>query len=247
MWNSTRTPLLTVLFIFLGLLLYTKIVGPIPFSVNSITTTKSNLFTVQGTGNATAIPDTALLNLGISKAAPTVQQAQEQVNSVINQITQDMQKMGIQNKNIKTTNYSVSPNYGENQTINGYAINATVEVKIQPVDKANQAIDSATKDGATNVGDVQFILNDDKQKQLEDQARKEAIDAAKEKANSIAQASGIRLGRLADVQENGIGGPQPLPMAMQAAKGVSVDSAPTQINPGENKITSNVTLSYETF
>jgi uncharacterized protein YggE len=247
MWKSARTPLLTVLFIFLGLILYTKILGPIPFSVNSVTTTKTDLFTVQGTGDATAIPDTALLNLGVSKTASTVQQAQDQVNTVINQLTQDMQKLGVQSKDIKTTNYSVNPNYGDNQTINGYAINATVEVKVQPVDKANEAIDAATKDGATDVGNIQFVLNDDKQKQLEDQARKEAIDAAKEKANSIAQASGIHLGRLVDVQEDGgNGGVQPLPM-MQAAKVATTDSAPTQLNPGENKITSNVTLSYETY
>lgn len=250
MWKTVQTPLLTVLFIFICLIVYTKVFGPIPFSVNSITTTKTDLFTVTGTGDATAVPDTAMVNMGVNKTASSVQQAQEQVNTVINQLTKDMQTLGVEAKDIKTTNYSVSPNYdytSGSQQINGYAVNADVQVQIKSVDKANQAIDIATKDGATNVGNVQFVLNDQKKKDLENQARKEAIDAAKAKAVSISQASGIHLGRLIDVQETNDNA-QPVPMTMQAAGKVgAVDSAPTQLNAGENKITSNVTLSYETF
>lgn len=65
--NAVRTAGIIIVFTFLCLFAYTKLLGPIPFSVNSITTTKSNLFTVQGTGEATAVPDTALLYLGVEK------------------------------------------------------------------------------------------------------------------------------------------------------------------------------------
>lgn len=250
MWKSAKTPLITTACIFLCLFIYTKLFGPIPFSVNSITTTKSNLFTVQGTGDATGVPDTAQLNLGVNKTAPTVQEAQNQVNTVINQITAQMKNLGVKEKDIKTTNYSVNPNYDYNsgtQTINGYAVTAQVQVNLQSVDKANQAIDTATKAGATDVGNVQFVLNEDKKQALEDQARKEAIDKAKAKAQSIAKASGIRLGRLIDVQETPDAGVV-RPMEFQTTAKLATDTAPTtQLNPGENKVTSNITLSYETY
>lgn len=253
MWQSVRTPLLTVLFIFLGLLLFLKLNGPVPFSVNSVSSVKESLFTVQGTGEVTAIPDTALLSLGVNKNASTVQSAQEQVNKVINQITSDMKGLGIEEKNIKTTNYSVNPNYdysGGSQRINGYVVNADIQVKVKPIDKANEAIDLATKAGATNVGNIQFVIDETKQKELEEQARKEAIEAAKAKAQSISKVSGIRLGRLVDVQENGNGYQPPVmynaALKVEDARGTAA-VPPTELNPGENKVTSNVTLSYETF
>lgn len=253
MWQAIRTPLLTVLFIFIGLTLFVKLNGPIPFSVNSISSVKQSSFIVQGTGEATAIPDTALISFGVNKNASTVQSAQDQVNAIINKITADLKSLGVEEKNIKTTNYSVNPNYdytGGSQKINGYVVNADVQVKIKPIDKANEAIDIATRDGATNVGSVQFVLNEEKQKDLEEQARNDAIKEAKEKAQSISKSAGIRLGRLIDVQESG--NPyQPVPMMnslkVEDARSAGQAVPPTELNPGENKITSNVTLSYETF
>lgn len=253
MWQAIRTPLLTVLFIFIGLTLFVKLNGPIPFSVNSISSVKETSFTVQGKGEVTAVPDTALVSFGVSKTASSVDTAKDQVNTIINKITDDLKGLGIDPKNIKTVNYSVNPNYdysNGSQKINGYVVNADVQARIQPIDKANQAIDLATKDGATNVGNVQFVIDEKKRKELEEQARKEAIDAAKEKAQSISKASGIRLGRLVDVQESG-NDFQPVPM-MSALKVEDSRAAgqavpPTELNPGENKVTSNVTLSYETY
>lgn len=255
MWKDARTPLLTVLFIFLGLIAYTKFLGPIPFTVNSVSTVKDSLFTVEGSGEVTAVPDTALLNMGVSKTAPSVEEAQTQVNEVINQITAQMKNLGVEEKNIKTVNYSVNPNYdftAGTQKINGYMVNADVQVRIKPVDKANQAIDAATQAGATNVGNVQFVLDDDKRAELEEQARKEAIEKAKAKAESIARTSGIRLGRLVDVQENSTPGIQP-PMMMRAEMAkdsIAGNAEPvpaTELNPGENKVSTTVSLSYETL
>lgn len=253
MWKEVRTPLLTVLFIFLALIAYTKLLGPIPFTVNSVSTVKDTLFTVQGSGEVTAVPDTALLNMGVSKQAASVEEAQVQVNEIINKITTDLKALGVEEKNIKTVNYSVNPNYdftGGSQRINGYMVNADVQAKIKPVDKANQAIDAATKAGATNVGNVQFVLDDDKRAELEEQARKEAIEKAKAKAESIARTSGIKLGRLVDVQESGTPGIQP-PVAMRAdlkVENAAGDMAqPTELNPGESKVSTTVSLSYETF
>jgi len=240
----------TILFIFIGLLLYTKLFGPIPFYVNNITTTKNSLFTVSGTGEVAIIPDTALLTLGVSKNASSVEDAKNQVNTVINQITQDIKKLGVDVKDIKTTNFNINPNYdyaSAQQTIRGYSVDANIEVKLSPIDKANNAIDVATKDGATQVTGVQFILNDQSQKNAENQARIEAIKNAKDKAASISQAAGIHLGRIVDVQENPDSFPRPLPMMGALKTADSTAAPPTQLNPGENKINTTVSLSYETY
>ncbi len=250
MLKEARTPLITVLFIFLGLLIFTKIFGPIPFSVNSITTNKQNLFTVTGTAEVTAIPDTAMVSLGINKSSPTVESAQEQVNQVINKITLDVKNLGVEEKDIKTTNYTVNPDYDYvdgRQTPRGYTVSANISVTLDSIEKANNAIDIATRDGATQVGGVQLVINDDERKELEKKARKEAIAKAKEKANDIARDAGIKLGRIVDVQESGEGSPPVAYDRMQALIAESKSENPTELSPGENKVISTVSLSYETF
>lgn len=241
-----KNPLLTILFIFLGLFLYTKLVGPIPFSVsvNSIQTTKANLFSVSGTGKATGIPDTAQLSLGVTKTATTVVAAKDQVNSAANKIIEDLKSLGIPEKNIKTTNYSVNPNYDftrGGQNITGYTVIQTLEVK-SSIDTANRVIDVTTTDGANLIGGVNFIFDDKTKKELEDKARNEAVKMAKEKAESLAKATGIRLGKIVDVQESF--GFEPRPVMMQALE--VEKSEDTQLQPGENSININITLFYET-
>lgn len=245
--QSFKIPLLTIFFIFLGLFLYNKLVGPISFSVNSIQTTKANLFSVNGVGKATGIPDTVQLSIGVTKTAPAVSSAHEQTNTAANKIIEDLKKLGIVEKEIKTTNYSVNPNYDYSrggQNIIGYTVTQTLEVNITPIDIANKAIDTATSDGANLVGGVNFIFNEKTKKDLEDKARTEAVKIAKEKAQSLANATGIRLGRIVDVQESGNFEPRPI-FAAQSLEADKVTD--TSLQPGENSITISITLSYETL
>lgn len=241
--------LITVLFIFVCLFGFFKLFGPIPFFVQNVTTTKETLFSVDGKGEVTVIPDTAKVSLGVTKTTLTVQDAQNQVNTIANKITEDIKNLGIKVKDIKTTNYSVNPQYDYRdgkEKITGYSVSTNLEVKLQPIDKANDAIDLATKDGANQVGGIQFIVDDAKQKELEKEARTKAIADAKEKAKSLADAAGIKLGRIVDVKENAQNN-YPYPVMKSMAADTSGGGAQTELNPGENKITSTVTLSYETY
>ena len=247
--KELKTPLFTVLFILIGIFLYIKLAGPIPFSVNSVQTSKSNLFSVTGTGKATDVPDTTLLSFGVTKTAPNVLTAQEQVNTTSNKITNDLKNLGIDEKNIKTTNYSVYPNLDYSngrQNITGYTVSQNLEVKIKPIDKANKAIDITTNDGANMVGGITFILNDEAKKKLENKARLEAIKNAKEKAESLSSLSGIRLGKIIDVQESGGIQPHPIMIESRPIGDVNQEKS-TEINPGESTVSTTITLSYETF
>lgn len=243
-----RISIISILFAFICLFIFFKLFGPIPFFVQNVNTTKESLFTVDGVGEATAIPDTAMISFGVTKTASTVESAKNQVNEIANKITQDLKNLGVDVKDIKSTNYSVNPQYdysGGAQRLTGYIVDTNMQVRLQPIDKANQAIDITTKDGATSVGGVQFIVNKAKEKDLINEARKKAIAQAKEKAQSLAGAAGMRLGRIVDIKENSQNYPSPAPILMSAEK--AGGGQPTQLNPGENKITLTITLSYETF
>jgi uncharacterized protein len=243
-----KTALLTTIAIFFVFFLYIKIAGPVPFSINSITTAKTSLFSVSGTGKATGIPDTAQISIGVTKTALTVADAQNQTNIATNKIIDDLKKLGIAEKDIKTTDYNVSPNYNFGrgvQNITGYTITQTLGVKISPIDIASKAIDAATLDGANLVNGVSFTFNDKTKKDLENKARTEAVKMAKEKAQSLSATTGIRLGKIVDVQESNGFTPRPIMMASKAMEDNSGAGA-TQLSPGENSITIDITLSYET-
>lgn len=247
--GSVKTAFFSVLFIFLFLYIFTKFLGPVPFSVNSVNTTKTDLFTVTGDGEATAVPDTAIADFGVTKSASTVDQAKNEVNTAANQIISGLKSLGIEDKHIKTTNFSISPNYDYStgrDTITGYTVMQNLEVEITPIENANQAIDMASKNGANMVGSIQFTVNDEKKIELENKAREDAVNKAKQKAANISRISGIRLGKLVNVQEGSSAYP-PIMYNAKAADAVGAGESRTELQPGENTVTITVTLSYETF
>lgn len=248
--KELKVPALTIILFFLCLLIYTRIAGPVPFAVNSIQTTKTDTFQVDGEGKATGVPNQATISFGVTKQASIVADAQNQTNTAVQKILDSLNTLGIEAKNIKTTDYSVQPNYnfgGATQTITGYTVTQTVEVKIQPLDKVNQTLDALTASGANIVGQIRFGFDDATQQKLEDEARLDAVNKAKQKAESLAQASGIHLGSIINVVETPDQG-APQPILMNAAKlDAGTAQQPSQVTPGENTISTTITISYQTY
>jgi len=229
--------------------LYFRFVGPIPFSVTQTTVEKVATFDVSAEGKITAIPDTAEINLGIQISKPTVEAAQREANETIDKITSQIKKLGIEEKYLKTTNYSVYPNYDyrAGQRIVGYNVNIILRVKVKDFDKINQVIDIATTSGVNQIGQLNFTIDEEKLEQLKMEARKQAIEKGKNKAKEIASAGGLRLGRIVNISENVV---SPFPQTqymLEKAVGGEEPQPSTQIQPGESEITISVTLSYETL
>lgn len=246
-----QPPVFKILAAFIGFLillaLYFRFIGPIPLSLTSTVTTKTDVFTSTGEGKAVATPDIAKVTLGITVNQVKVSTAQEQANKTINKIQEDIKKLGISEKDIKTTRYDLNPNYdwsGGKQRITGYQITVNLEVKVRDFDKINSVIDTATADGANLIGNLEFLLDDPKLKEVQNKAREEAVKEAKEKAQSLAKAAGIKLGKIINVQENVVSPFEPRPVSLEKTEGAG--ETPTQIVPGEQEIRISVTLTYET-
>lgn len=212
---------------------------------------KTQTFSVQGTGSATGTPDQSNVSFTVNKSAPTAETAQQQANALMNTIISDLQKSGVEKKDIQTSNYNSSPNYADDgTTILNYTVSENVDVTVHDNAKVNKVIDIATKDGAQNVYGPNLTFSDTKQQQLEDQARVNAIDNAKQKAQRLANAAGMHLGNVINVQENQptpIYPIRPEPLLFNAKAAGTAQSAPTQINPGQNTVTATITLTYETY
>lgn len=235
-----------ILVFFLLLFIYTKIVGPIPFSVNSVITSKTDTFNVTGEGTVAVKPDIATLNAGIQAQGSTVKDAQDQINDAINKVAAAVKNLGIEQEDIQTTNYNINPTYdytGGSQRITGYSASTNLSIKVRNIDLVNQVIDRATANGANQIGSISFNV-DDKTK-VENEARQKAVADAKSKAESAAKIAGFKLGRMVNYSENFAGEPRPIPMMAVGSAGSP--KADTAVEPGSSEVKVVVTLSYEIF
>jgi uncharacterized protein YggE len=254
--QNARTVLVPVLIIALGVSLGTlgvvaisRLVGPLPFSVSQTTTQKQSTFDVTGESTITTIPDKAVVSLGIQVNASTVKEVQDQANTVMNSINAELGKLGIEKKDIKTDNYSLYPiyDYSGTQRITGYSVNANLSVSLTDFSKLNQAIDTATQVGANQIGGISFALSDDKLEEVENDARKEAIEDAKKKAEELSGLAGMRLGKIVNVYEQPNYGSYPMMARAEMAIDGKGGGAPTNVEPGSTTYSYTVTLSYETL
>ncbi len=208
-------------------------------------------FSVSGSGTVYAKADIANITVGLrtdvkKTAAEATKESTEKMNAIISSI----KDLGIEEKDIKTTDYSLNPVYnwldGKGQVLQGYQVSQNVGVKVRDLDKIGDVIAKTTEQGANQIGNVSFTIDDEYE--LKNEARELAIEKAKEKAKMMAEQAGMKLGAVKSVYESAdIATPVPmyanakLEMASDQAAGFSAPS----IQTGQNEIRVEVTLVYE--
>ncbi len=235
-----------IVLFFLSLFVYTKFAGPIPFSVSSIVTSKTDSFTVTGEGKAVVVADIAVVSAGIQAQGASVKRVQEELNTKSNAIIANVKKLGVDAKDIQTSNYSIYPTYdyqSDRQRITGYQGNSTLTMKVRDMEKASGVIDAATAGGANQISGISFDVSD--KAKAENEAREKAVAEARKKADTAAKTAGFSLGRVINYSENQGGmPPRPYYAKMDAAMGAP-ERAETPVEPGSSEITVTVSLSYE--
>jgi uncharacterized protein YggE len=129
-------------------------------------------------------------------------------------------------------------------SIVGYTVTQSVSVKMRDFTKVGDIVGGVVTNGANQVGSLTFTLDDPSKAQ--DAARGQAIEKAKAKAESVAQAGGFSLGRLLNIQENG-NNPYPMYKSYSMDSGIAAPTsvpAPS-IQPGSQETKVTVTMTYE--
>ena len=160
-----------------------------------------------------------------------------------------LEELGIEKEKIKTVGYYLNPKYNWDKNHgsyqDGYRLEQTLEVKLDDFEKASEVISQATAVGVNVVGSLSFEVDD--LEAVKAEAREEAIQVAKDKADQIAEVSGLNLGKLMNYYEYsdsfyGKGGG----MAVAESRVFEIDEGmpSVEIEPGEKEVTLNVTLTY---
>lgn len=238
-----------VFLLALGGLLVTAIV--ITALVMPNKTKNDDRFTVAGSGTVYAKADIANIEIGLkTEAKKTAAEATTDSTDKMNSIVKELKKIGIEEKDIKTTNYNLQPVYNwtqdKGQELKGYEVYQNLSVKVRDLNKIGDVIAKTTEKGANQIGNVNFTIDDEFS--LRNQARELAIQKAKEKAQLIAKQTGMKLGEVKGVFESEI---QPSPIMYSNARkemsaGVALDMvAAPEIQTGQNEIKVDVNLVYE--
>lgn len=204
--------------------------------------------TVQGQGEITAKPDVAKITLAVqTDTLPTAEAATSELAKKFQNVLAALKKAGVEDKDVKTTNLSVNPLYdyvnGKQNQI-GFQANESIYVTIRKLDNVSTIVGQATAQGVNQIGGVSFEIDDPDN--LKIQAQEKAIDNAKEKAQQLAKALGVSLGKVKTFSVND--GSQPIPMYAtleKSAGGVGGDVAGPPVAPGENIVQANVSVTYE--
>ncbi len=201
---------------------------------------------VNGKGEAVSIPDIASFSFSVTENAKTVKEAQDKATTKINTALTAVKAGGVAEKDIKTLSYSINPHYDYIQirsVQNGYDVSQTIEVKVRDLAKAGDLFNSIGTAGVQNVNGLSFSIDDiDSVKAI---ARADAIAKAQAQAKKIAKDLGVSLVRIMSFNDSS-NEVYPMYSAMDSGgiMGMKASVAP-QIPTGEQKITSNVSITYE--
>lgn len=220
----------------------------------SIQPTSFRSFSVSGEGKVVSVPDIAQFSFGVvTEGNLDIAKLQTDNTSKVNKAIDFVKAQGVAKEDISTESYNLSPRYQYSTCtdngvcppakIVGYTITQSVSVKIRDFAKISPILQGVVESGANSVGSLNFTTDDPSK--VQDEARAKAIAQAKTKAESVAEAAGVGLGKLLSIVE---GSNTPIPYyrdyAMESVKSMAGAPAPT-IEPGSQDTTVTVTLTYE--
>jgi uncharacterized protein len=205
--------------------------------------------TVSGTGRASGPPDIVLLQLGVQTEASTVAAAREQAASSAQAVIDAIKKDGVDDKDIRTTQFNVQPQYdsggvGRPSVLRGYRVSNTLSVKVRKLENASKIIDDTAAAGGNNtvVQSISFSIDDPTA--LQAQARTDALKQAQAKADQLAKLGGVSLGKPVSISEGAPVSPVLAAPAVLAPRTGAADTA-TPIEAGQLEVTVTVTVLYK--
>jgi len=220
-----------------GLLLVASAIAGVAqprFGRSATTPPAAKTITVTGSGSVTTVPDRATFGFTIETRAKTATAALAQNSTDATAVIAALKAAGVTSANIQTSQVSLMPQSSQDgTTIVGYVASNSVTVKTG-LGSAGKIVDAAVGAGANGVSGPNLDVSD--QSTLYRDALHKAVDDAKLKAQSLADAAGLSLGGAVAISEGGSSSPIPITDKMSAV------GAP--IEAGTQEIQASVTVTY---
>ena len=202
---------------------------------------------VAASGTSAVAPDQARVSLGVVTTHKDLARAQSENNQNTQKVIDAIISMGIDKNLIQTSNYSIYPQYDYSTRstgiLVGYQVRNEITIIIKDIDRVGTILDGAVQAGANTVNYVSFEKSN--LGAAENEALLKAIARGHEKAQVIAGAARMSLGKLLSISEGydtsiyrNLAN-----ISLDSPKGMGESLVP--ISPGEIKVTATVTMVYQ--
>jgi len=200
---------------------------------------------VSGEGQISAVPDMAVVRMGVTAEAKRARDAMAQVSETMTRVQQVLGAAGIEARDIQTTSLQLNPrwdngprNNGQTPKITGYFAENGISVRVRDLAGLGDVLGAVVTDGANQFRGLSFDIAEPEP--LLDEARRAAVAAARAKAELLADAAGVSLGKLIEMREGGSPGPMP----MMAEMRTSADSFSAPVAQGEMTLSATVMMVF---
>ncbi len=201
---------------------------------------------VSGTGSAFGVPDVALIDLGVSVEKSTVTAARDDAAGAMQEVIDTLKDNGVEDKDIQTTRFSIQPvfDYPDGrQVLRGFEVTNMVTAKVRDIDRLDDVLDDAAEAGG-DVVQIQGLRFDiDDPSELEAEAREDAVSEARDKGETLAELSGVSLGKPISISESAVS--PPIPLAERALAGAADVATPIEAGELEVTVTVNVLFAID--
>ena len=201
-----------------------------------------SFISVTGEARISVSPDMAQMDAGVTTDAKTAREASDANNAAMGKVLLALKGTGIDEKDYQTSRLSLQPQYssakpGSPMSVAGYRASNRVTIRLRDVTKVASAVDTLVTAGANEIGDINFMVS--QASKLLDDARGQAVEDARRKAEIYAKAAGVTLGAPLSISEEGAA--QPLFRARMAGK---MAVAPTPVAQGEETLSLTVGMTW---
>ncbi|MDK3020317.1 SIMPL domain-containing protein [Pseudodonghicola flavimaris] len=197
---------------------------------------------VTGEAQVEAVPDMAVITLGVTQTAREAAAALEATSTGVAAVLDRLEAAGIAARDMQTQGVSLTPQWseardGEARDIAGFVASNTVMVRVRDLDQLGAVMAAVVADGANRFDGLSFGLQDPAP--LEEDARRQAVADGIARAKLLAEAAGVTLGPVQTIRDGAAGtGPQP-EMRMRVA---SMSAVP--VAAGEIEVSASVTMTF---
>jgi uncharacterized protein YggE len=200
---------------------------------------------VTGTGRVERAADIALATFVVEGTRPTAAEARAVAAEAAGAVLAALGGAGVAREDLRTAGIDVRPEWeheGNRPVRTGFTVANRIAAVIRDLEQVGRVLDAALESGATGLDGVSFQLADTAADARE--ARRRAVEDARERAATIAAASGLALGPLVAIAEGAV--PQPMPRREMRMAALAMDAgAPTPVLPGAVEVTVTLTAEWE--
>lgn len=203
--------------------------------------------TVVGTGTVEAQPDIVYLTLGVDMKSDKADAVVADASAKMDAILTALKAAGVAEADIHTAAYNLwveqvyDPQTGQQTNVINYHVTHTVRFPLHDLTKVGTVLSAAVEAGANTVQEVSFSMADPDK--VASEARQKAIADAQKRAQEMAGALGITLGKVVSVSESS--GYTPVTYTMDSKGAGMAAPAAVPMPSGSFSVSVSVVVVYE--